>query len=57
MTTVPDLDMKIREAGFRLIFAFHAANTCIKRKRVPSQVKYITAICLQDWIVLAFFEC
>ena len=57
MTTVPDLDMKIREAGLRLILAFHAAHTCIKRKRVPSQVKYIAAICLQDWIVLAFFEC
>ena len=57
VTTVPDLDLKIWEADFRLILAFHAAHTCIKRKCVPSQVKYITAIRLQYWIRLASSEC
>ena len=57
LTTIPDLDLKIKEADFRLILAFHAAHTCIKRKCVPSQVKYITAIRLQYWIRLASSEC
>ena len=57
VTTVPDLDLKIGEVYFRLILAFHAAHTCIKRKCVPSHVKYITAICLQYCIRLASSEC
>ena len=36
LTTIPDLDLKIKEADYRLILAFHAAQTCVKRKIVPS---------------------
>ena len=57
VTTVSDLDLKIEEAGFRLILAFQAAQTCIKRKIMPFNVKYVPAICLYYWIRLTSSEC